>query len=217
MGSEYMNLSEKEKNIIMSLAKGPKTEYELFEKEKVASSSTVWKTVNKLKKLGLIEIERQETFPKIPNKLKKYYGLTFRGLVLALKLGVRLNQIQNWQELITSWIQNANILDSLIKVKEKFKIKADFQKIQNELIEYIKQNQEQIETFLKHYDLDFSDDILICIELHSFAAYMKTGIKILNRKERREVEKMIKDFPEHYKMMFFIPELWQSSLEGVRP
>jgi len=213
-----MELSIKEKEVIKHLAKnGAKTEYELFEKDRIASSSTVWKTVRKLKKLGLIEVKRKERFRKIPKKIKKYYGLTFRGLVFALKLGLRLNQIQNWQELISLWINNANILESFVNVREKLKIKADYSKIQSELLEYIEQNQEQIEAFLRHFDLDFSDELLICLELHGFVAYMKLAYPLLSlsRKERREFEKLLKEFPEQTKMMFFIPELWQIQIRGI--
>ncbi|MEM3873792.1 MAG: hypothetical protein QXU45_01465 [Candidatus Bathyarchaeia archaeon] len=210
-----MELTEKEKAVIKSLAKTPKTEYELFEKERVASSSTVWKTARKLVKLGLIEVKRQEKFQKIPSEVKKYYGLTFRGLVYALKLGIHLNEIKYWQDIIFSWIQNANTLESFINVQEKLGIRADFSKIQSKLVEYIKQNPEQIETFLKHYDLAFSDDILICLELHSFIAYMEASSMVLRRVKKRELKRVFKNVPEHYKMIFFIPELWQAHIKGV--
>ncbi|MEM3000498.1 MAG: hypothetical protein QXX34_08255 [Candidatus Bathyarchaeia archaeon] len=213
-----MELTEKEKAVIKSLAKTPKTEYELFEKDRVASSSTIWKTTRKLVKLGLIEVKRQEKFQKIPSEVKKYYGLTFRGLICALKLGTRLYKVPYWQEIISSWIQKAKIFDSDLKVREKLELKTEiaFEKIQNELINYIKKNQEQIETFLRHYDLEFSDDNLVCLELYLFVMCMKIAGITLSKNQRREIEEALKDAPEQYKIMFFLPEIWQTSMEMTK-
>jgi len=214
-----MKLTEKEKAVIKSLAGKMKTEYELFEKDRVASSSTIWKTTRKLMQLGLIEIKHKEKFPKIPSEVKKYYGLTFRGLIYALKLeGIKLSKIPYWEEIVSSWIQKAKAFDSLVKVREKLKLKTEiaFEKLQNELMEYVKQNQEQIEAFLRHYDLEFSDDILICLELHQYVMYMKIASITLNRKERRGIEKMLKEAPEQFKMMFFFHEVWQTSMEMIK-
>jgi len=225
MGNEYMELKAKEKEILKSLAKAPKTEYELSKKKKVrvASSSTVWKAIKNLKRLGLIELKSEERFPKIPRKIKKYYGLTFRGLVYALKLEndkgekLKLSKISYWQDIISSWVQNAKILDSLIKIREYLKLEKEipFEMLERELIDYIKNNQEQIEAFLRHYDLEFSDDNLICMELYIFIMCMKIA-STLTHEEREKIEKIMNQIPEPYKMMFLIPDIWQTSMEMMK-
>jgi len=214
-----IELTKTEKNILKDIAKGEKTIYDIAVKDKIAVRSTVSEAIKKLRKLGFIEVKREEPFPKIKGNIKCYYGLTFRGLLYALKLeGVKLSKIPYWEEIVSSWIQKAKAIDSLVKVREKLKLKTEiaFEKLQTELIEYIKQNQEQIEAFLRHYDLDFSDDNLICLELHSYVMYMKIAGITLNRKGRREVEKILRELPEPYKMMFFFPEVWQTSMEIIK-
>lgn len=54
-----------------------------MEKNKAGAESTIYESLKRLK--GYVELKREEPFPKIKGKNKKYFGLTFRGLILALK------------------------------------------------------------------------------------------------------------------------------------
>jgi predicted transcriptional regulator len=214
-----IELTKTEKDILKDIAKGEKTIYDIAVKDKIAVRSTVSEAVKKLRKLGFIEVKREEPFPKMKENIKRYYGLTFRGLIYALKLeGIKLSKIPYWEEIVSSWIQKAKAFDSLVKVREKLKLKTEiaFEKLQSYLMEYVKQNQKQIESFLRHYDLSFSDDILVCLELHSHVMYMKIASVMLNRKGRREIEKMLKEVPEQFRMMFFFPEVWHTSMEMIK-
>jgi len=92
MESEHMgvnDLTDKEKEIIRVLAKkGHKTYYELYfpKQENIASSSTVWKALKRLKseEKGLIEVKKTTLFERIKSIRKKHYGLTFKGILYAV-------------------------------------------------------------------------------------------------------------------------------------
>ena len=93
-------ITDKEKKILEVLAtKGLKTYYELYakktyynshtkKKEKIGSSSTVWKGLEKLKKMGLVvklKSPRKEKGQK--GRERKPYKLTLMGLLLAFFYG----------------------------------------------------------------------------------------------------------------------------------
>jgi len=78
-----MNLTVKEKETLSLLAcEGPKTRYDLFKKTGIMSSSTAHKIIGRLKN-EFIEVKREEPF-RIREIVKKFYGLTFQGLIVAL-------------------------------------------------------------------------------------------------------------------------------------
>jgi len=79
--NEYMQLTKTEEKMIEIFArKGMKTYYEFFKKEKM-SSSTAYQNIEDLKKKNLVEIKQEEPF----GRKKKLLGLTFKGLLYALK------------------------------------------------------------------------------------------------------------------------------------
>ena len=172
-GSEYItNLSKIESNILKLLAlKGYKTSYDLSEKDKVGSNSTVWKALNKLKRLKLIEIKHEEPFSKIPSKNKKYYGLTFRGIIASLKTeGVNLQKVKNYTTLVHIWINEARKkienLPSQQLAKGFLIFKEDFtgdasEFLESILVDYVESGDERVEAFFKHFDLEYSNDELI--------------------------------------------------------
>ena len=82
-----MGLTVKDFEVIRYMAKnGIATQYDMSHGEnKVGAESTIWESLKRLK--GYVELKREEPFPKIKGKNKKYLGLTFRGLILALKSG----------------------------------------------------------------------------------------------------------------------------------
>jgi hypothetical protein len=81
-------LTVQEKELLKAIAKQPATYYDLYLKQQVGSSSFVWKTLKKLGRMGLIEIKKEVPFSKIKGKSKRYWGLTFKGLLVGLKYGV---------------------------------------------------------------------------------------------------------------------------------
>jgi hypothetical protein len=82
------NLTEQEKELLKAIAKQPATYYDLYLKQQVGSSSFVWKTLKKLAQMGYIEVKKEVPFDKIKGKSKRYWGLTFKGLLAGLKYGV---------------------------------------------------------------------------------------------------------------------------------
>ncbi|RLI21522.1 hypothetical protein DRO54_03490 [Candidatus Bathyarchaeota archaeon] len=87
-----VNLTTKQKEILSYLAKnGPSWYYELSEKEKIASNKTVLQAFHALRRLGLMEVKKEEQPPHEGKTLfgrkRKYYGLTFKGLIHSLKIG----------------------------------------------------------------------------------------------------------------------------------
>ena len=124
IGSEYMKgkeLSKTEKKILQHIAlKGLKTEYDIFQKDKIASSSTVWKADRKLRNLGFIEIKRTERFNRIPSKSKNYLGLTFKGLILAVKLHiVEPKNARRVREINQTELPKTEAFGSLVEDMEK--------------------------------------------------------------------------------------------------
>jgi predicted ArsR family transcriptional regulator len=192
-----MQLTDKEEQIIFVLAtKGFKTYYDLFKKEGI-SSSTAWKHLDNLTKKGLVEVKKEEAF-RIRGRKKKLYGLTFRGLIQALKNeNVRLIETQNWQELISSTIRAIKETDSLLRISDIFKL-ADqerdqkYRDLEDMLIEYIRNHAEETEKFLRHYDLDNSEDYLIFEELTWKVGIGSVAEKIhINGERRRMAEKSL--------------------------
>jgi DNA-binding PadR family transcriptional regulator len=179
-------LTKAECSILERIAKyGEKTDYDLSEKDKVAADSTVWKALRNLEKLDLIEIKREEPF-RIPGKNKKYYGLTFRGIIASIKMGVHLNIIQEREKLVTKWIQKARDIDNELKISRLFNLTSKTKEkrleiLRNMLSENMKEASEELEKFLSHFDLDFSSNILIIQEwlwylsLHTLANHVQTA------------------------------------------
>jgi hypothetical protein len=170
------NLSKTEEQILRNLAlKGEKTSYDLSIREKIASRSTVDKAFKKLGRMKLIEVKREEKF-KIPNKNKKYYGITFRGIIAALKNeGVSLNRIKSYDKLVISWINeaeerikklpNGQIVEGFSIYKEDLDNKEGFEYQKEIIIDYLKTKDERTELFLKHFDLEYSNNELIFQQL----------------------------------------------------
>ena len=163
----------------------------------------------KVSKKGLVEVKKEEAF-RIRGRKKKLYGLTFRGVIQSLKIGVKLPLIQNSNELITSWINRANKFESVLKIRQKFKMKEDFKKVENLLLRYLKRHPESIESFLKHYDLDFFDEHLVFIELVNYVYQHELVSSIpINREIRRQLDRL----PESLKIYSVIPQLWKVEKE----
>jgi DNA-binding CsgD family transcriptional regulator len=190
-----MQLTAKEKEIISILAKkGFKTYYDLFTKEGI-SSSTAWKHTDTLTRKGLIEVKKEEAF-RIRGRKKKLYGLTFRGLIEAMKNeNLKLNEIQNWEELITSWTRTVKDADSILRISDVFKLVGEernkkYRDFESLLIDYIKNKTEEAEKFFRHYDLDNSEDSLIFQELAWKASLANVSSKFhINRETKRKLEK----------------------------
>jgi len=81
---ELDKLTEKEKETILVLTKGLKTQYDLgYGKNRIMAKSTASEIVNHLKELRIIEVKDEDVFRGRP---RKFYGLTFLGLHLALTM-----------------------------------------------------------------------------------------------------------------------------------
>jgi DNA-binding Lrp family transcriptional regulator len=169
IGREHMKLTETEEKIIGILAKkGFKTYYDLSRREGI-SSSTVWKLLNNLTEKGLIEIKKEETFRAFDRK-KKLYGLTFKGLITALKTkDVRLHQIEDRVELVLSWVRTFQEIDSIIGLSrdlpEAERIE-NYRAWENNLTYYMTNMTEEGEKFLRHFDVDYSENHLIFSEFN---------------------------------------------------
>jgi len=166
-----IELSKIERKILKHIAiNGYKTYYDLSIKDRVAAVSTVWKTLKKLEKLGLVEVKREEQFQRIPSKGKRFYGLTFRGLMYALKIDdIKLYLIKNKDKLINSWFQKMKKIDEFLKLRRFLGLKkADLKKFEDLTLNYIRENPERVEEFLRHFDINFSSDLLIYVELIAF-------------------------------------------------
>jgi len=88
MSGEDIQLKPIDRKILEFLAKnGTSTQYTMIRK-KVGSESAIWESVKRLIKKNYIELKREEPFKKILGKSKKYYGLTFSGLVFTIKEGL---------------------------------------------------------------------------------------------------------------------------------
>lgn len=208
-------LTAKQKEILKKIALGSyKTNYDLSAgKDKVAASSTVSLALKELKKLGLVELKREEAFPRIKGRTKKYYGLTFRGLVAALKIvGVELHLVKNKDNLIKSWVQKtAQAVEHLELGRNLRKLGVlteaeGWSPLQNFLTSYMEKHSEEVAIFLRHFDLDFSDNIMIFTELETMMLYYNVawGLSSSNREQRRKVKKML---PKIFRVQ---TELWKS-------
>jgi len=84
-------VTESEKRILKALTKGAKWLYELYpkkgEKERgkypVGSNKTALQGLKHLNKLGLIELKKE--LSELRGRKRKFYGLTFKGLVYLVK------------------------------------------------------------------------------------------------------------------------------------
>jgi len=195
-----MQLTETEKKIISILAlKGYKTYYDFFKKEGM-SSSTAWKLMDDLTEKGLVKVKKEEAF-RIRGRKKKLYGLTFRGLVYALKIeGVKLHLIENKDELITSWVQKIREVDSELGISRLFGITnlskdKRMQVLQKMLLKDIENSGEELEDFLRHFDLEHSSDPLIFQEW-LFHVMLKKSHSVVMEKIPRE---KLKEFTEKWK------------------
>ena len=208
-------LSKIEKEILKDIAlKGERTIYDIAAKDRIASRSTVSKVLEKFQKLRFIEIKLEEPFPKIKGNIKRYYGLTFRGLVAALKIeGIKFHLIKSANDLIASWIEKVSRIDSILKLRQRFKIKAGWKTLENAMVDFVEQNPEQAAIFLKHYDLEFSDDLLIYVELLIHSASKIAAFNTLNRMKRRKFEKLLSIAPE-FAGYFVVPQLWNPEISS---
>jgi len=211
-----IELSKTEKEILKDIAlKGEKTIYDIAVKDRIASRSTVSEALEKFQRLGLIEVKREEPFPKIKENIKRYYGLTFRGLVAALKIpDVKVHLIKNRDNMIVSWIEKCSKIDRILKLRQKMKIKASWKMLEDAMLKYVKQYPEDMTGFLRHYDLEFSDDLIIYGELVLRSATKLGSLGILNRTKRRQLEQLEKLAPE-FAAYLIIPQLWGLEKEGV--
>ena len=192
-----IEISKTEKEILRDIAlNGEKTIYDISVKDKVAARSTVSDALDKFEKLGLVEVKREEPFSKIKENIKRYYGLTFRGLIEALKLqGVGLNRIAKRKELVSSWMKKARKAESIIRVGDKFRLfkgseDQRFERIESVLLASIEKGDEDLEKFFKHFDLEFSDNSFVFQELIWEITLGSLAGKVpYNREERRRLEK----------------------------
>lgn len=203
-------LTPKENAILKTLAtKGYKTSYDLYKKHKIAAASTVWKAIGRLTAWGLVEVKHEERFKKIPSKTKLYYGLTFRGLVSALKVeGVKIHLVKNKEKLISAWMETVSDVDSTFKIRRQFKINQDWSSLEGLILNHLEANPEEIEAFLRHYDLEHCDNHLIFFEWVNFVVVRTTASRTFNRAKRRQLKQIVQKLPESYQALFIIPELW---------
>ncbi|MEM3627608.1 MAG: hypothetical protein QXZ25_06240 [Candidatus Bathyarchaeia archaeon] len=97
MGDKDMEpKSSVEHRVLKYLAKnGMSTQYKMI-KHRVGAERSILKSVEKLAKNEHIELKKQEPFKKIGGKTKKYYGLTFKGLIYTLEKGfIKPSQAHN--------------------------------------------------------------------------------------------------------------------------
>jgi len=147
---------------------GEANQYEMSHgKDRVGAESTVWESIVRLKKHDFVEIKHEEPFSKIKGKYKKYFGLTFRGLILALKEGqIELKSIQNREMLVIEWankverIAGEMKLNQLVGITDMRKDKR-IQLYRKMLVNDMKEASKELETFLRHYDLSNSSNPLI--------------------------------------------------------
>ena len=192
----------KQDEILIALAKhGELTQYDLAQKLRVAAESTVWKTIRKLEKEQLIELKRKEKWEKIKEKPKKYYGLTFRGLVKAIKSNkIRLHQIKNVDIMLNQWIEKTfKIMIQLEKLKlSKKQIESMLKNVKNKFSKALKENPEDLELYLKHFDLKFSEDFLIFTETVAFITGVMPSIQTINLFQEQKIQKLIEQIEKEF-------------------
>jgi len=145
---------EKEKKLLEAIAAKPTTYYDLYHKQKVGSSSFVWKALKQLEDQGLIEVKREENFSKIKDRRKRFWGLTFKGLLACLKHNLikpanginveKVNQIKSpYKPTNTCYNYDAKNKDTRCLYLENFRTqhpeifykilsRFDFEKLENE-------------------------------------------------------------------------------------
>lgn len=196
-----IELSKTQKEILKDVAlKGERTIYDIAVKDRIASRSTVSETSVKFLKLGLIEVKREEAFPKIKDNIKRYYGLTFRGLIAALKIeDVKLHRIQNRKELISSWIKTVKEVDSVLKISGLFGLrenerKQKYENFQRILFDAMESGNENLEKFLLHFDLEYSDNALIFKELIWEVGVTRIADSLpISRRRKRSLSRLLRN------------------------
>jgi len=120
MNAEVIALTPKDWELIRYLVKnGIATQYEMSHGEnKVGAESTIWASRKRLK--GFVEVKREEPFRKIKGKTKKYLGLTFKGLILAVKLKkVEPKNAEKVREINEIELPKTEVFGSLVEDMEK--------------------------------------------------------------------------------------------------
>lgn len=100
MSDEYIELKRADDKVLKYLAThGMSTQYQMSKRKSIKNQmskdknedkvawSVVSESVKRLAKNKYIELKKQEPFKKIKGRSKKYYGLTFKGLICVLKKG----------------------------------------------------------------------------------------------------------------------------------
>lgn len=120
-------LTETEEKILRALAeKGPRTYYDIYKKEKLCSSSTAWKLIKNLEKNGYVEVKKEEMF-RFRGRKKKFYGLTLRGLSVALQ------KRPGWEHIDTIAKQQEKLLPLIFGKWRHFKEYVDGEKLTDAL------------------------------------------------------------------------------------
>lgn len=199
-----MELSKVKKKILKDIAlNGDKTIYDIAVKDKIAARSTVSKAFDKFQELDLVEVKREEPFPKIKENVKRYYGLTFRGLIAALKIeDVKLDQVENRVDLVLSWVTTVKKIDSIIGLTanaSKTERRELYRAWEDSLIYYMTNLTEKGEKFFRHFDIDYSEDRLIFIEFNSEVQNTMLGLAVrssMNEQQKREYSRKLKSLKQ---------------------
>lgn len=196
IGVECMELTEKQKEILIHIAKkGLKTKYDLSMKDRVAVDSTVFYALERLVEKNLVKIRKTEPFPKIKGRVKKYYGLTFRGIIASLKTTrVKINEIKDLEKLVSLWIDSCAKIGKEFRIDRKIGLPINWgktQKYKEAIIKYINKyinkNPEDITRFMQHFDLQFSSEEEIFEELLLHLIISRESKGIVNVKMRKAI------------------------------
>jgi len=194
IGVEFMELTKKQKEILIHIAKkGLKTKYDLSMKDRVAADSTVFHALERLAENNLVKVRKTEAFPKIEGRVKKYYGLTFRGIIASLKTTrVKINEIKDLEKLVSLWIDSCAKIGKEFRIDRKIGLPINWgktQKIKAAIIKYINKNPEDITRFMQHFDLQFSSEEEIFKELLLHVTTSRESKGIINVKVRKAILK----------------------------
>lgn len=127
MVASRWELTETEEKILRTLAeKGARTYYDIYRKEKLCSSSTAWKLIKNLEKNGYVEVKKEEKF-QFRGRKKKFYGLTLRGLSVALQ------KRPGWEHIDVIAKQQETLLPLILGKWRHFKEYVDGEKLTDAL------------------------------------------------------------------------------------
>jgi len=225
MGIGYAELTETEKKIVRALAKkGTMTYYEVYKKEKLCSSSTAWELIKKLEKNGCVEVKKVEAF-RIRGRKKKHYGLTLRGVSVALR------QRESWEHIDGIAKQQEALLPLIFGKWRHFKEYVDDKELTDSLTDVLLLFFPMLE--LRAEEFGWKESALATLVMQEFCSYI-----LKTRPEERirwlkaihtdaELRRWMIGIEKQYKMLFHAYDLsfdlirqkepnWDKAFEELR-